>query len=98
MFGTQHLLKTNRNNSYSIVIHTAAVEMLSGVDAAKSFSRKPDIVADAVYAIITKSADQYTGQFFIDDEVLLHEGIADFDQYLSDPSKQFVFCYFNNIY
>lgn len=60
--------------------------MLSGVDAAKSFSRKPDIMADAAYSIITKRFDQYTGQFFIDDEILSREGITDFDQYLSDPS------------
>lgn len=69
-----------------LVIHTAAVEMLSGIDKAKSFSRKPDIMADAAYSIITKPADQYTGQFFIDDEILQKEGISDFDQYLSDPS------------
>lgn len=44
-------------------------------------------MADAAYAILTKSADRYTGQFFIDDEILEEEGIKDFDQYLSDPSK-----------
>lgn len=60
--------------------------MLCGVNEAKLFSRKTDIIADAAYAIITKSSDYYTGQFLIDDEVLQQEGIIDFDQYLSDPS------------
>ncbi|XP_050543767.1 hydroxysteroid dehydrogenase-like protein 2 [Daktulosphaira vitifoliae] len=70
------------------VIHTAAVEMLSGVDEAKKFSRKPEIMADAAYAIITKSFDNsLTGQFYIDDEVLKQEGILNIDQYLSDPTS-----------
>ncbi|XP_025406998.1 hydroxysteroid dehydrogenase-like protein 2 [Sipha flava] len=69
------------------VIHTAAVEMLSGIDGAKSFSRKPEIMADAAYSIITKSINHFNGQFLIDDEVLQQEGITDFNQYLSDPTK-----------
>ncbi|CAI6365114.1 unnamed protein product [Macrosiphum euphorbiae] len=69
------------------VIHTAAVEMLSGINEAKSYSRKPDIMADAAYSIITKPYDHYNGQFLIDDEVLKQEGIIDFDQYLSDPAN-----------
>lgn len=75
---------------FNTAIHTAAVEMLSGVDEAKKFSRKPDIMADAAYAIIIKPANHYSGQFFIDDEVLLQEGITDFNQYLSDPSMKFI--------
>jgi len=59
--------------------------MLSGVNKAKSFSRKTEIMADAAYSIIIKPVDQNTGQFFIDDEVLQQEGITDFDQYLTDP-------------
>lgn len=72
------------------MIHTAAVEMLSGKNKAKTFSRKPDIMADAAYAIITKTVNDYSGQFLIDDEVLQQEGVKDLDQYLSDPSKKFI--------
>lgn len=71
-----------------IVIHTAAVEMLSGINEAKSYSRKTDIMADAAYSIITKPYDHYNGQFLIDDEVLRQEGIINFDQYLSDPGMK----------
>lgn len=73
------------NILFFIVIHTAAVEMLSGINEAKSFSRKPEIMADAAYSIITKSINNFNGQFLIDDEVLQQEGITDFNQYLSDP-------------
>lgn len=65
--------------------------MLSGINKAKSCSRKTDIMADAAYSIIIKPADHCTGQFLIDDEVLLQEGITDFDQYLSDPSIIYIF-------
>jgi len=62
--------------------------MLSGINEAKSYSRKPDIMADAAYSIITKPFDHYNGHFLIDDEVLQQEGILDFDQYLSDPGMK----------
>lgn len=60
--------------------------MLSGSGNAKKLSRKPEIVADAAYAVLCKSVESCTGQFLIDDEVLLQEGITDMNQYLSDPS------------
>jgi citronellol/citronellal dehydrogenase len=44
-------------------------------------SRKPDIVADAARAILTRPAAQCTGNFFIDDEVLAEEGVSDLGPY-----------------
>lgn len=61
--------------------------MLSGSSDAKKLSRKPEIMADAAYAILCKSVENCTGQFLVDDDVLRQEGITDMDQYLSDPSK-----------
>lgn len=60
--------------------------MLSGSSNAKQFSRKPEIMADAAYAVLCRSVENCTGQFLIDDEVLQNEGITDMSQYLSDPS------------
>lgn len=67
------------------VIYTAAVEMLLGTESAK-FNRKPDIMADAAYAILTKDPKKVTGNFFIDDDVLFNEGIQNFDQYCVDST------------
>ncbi|GLH12398.1 Dehydrogenase/reductase SDR family protein 7-like [Gryllus bimaculatus] len=67
-------------------IDTAAMSMLAGRDAGSRF-RKPDIVADAAYAILTKESRSITGQFLIDDEVLKAEGITDFTQYAVDPAN-----------
>lgn len=67
-------------------IHTAAIEMLSGPDAAR-FSRKPEIMADAAYFILTKPSRSCTGNFFIDDDVLKSEGISDLTKYACDPSN-----------
>ena len=47
--------------------------------------RRPDIVADAAHAVLTRSSRQCTGNFFIDEEVLRQEGIADFARYAVDP-------------
>ena len=62
-------------------IATAAVKNLLGGESAVKHSRKPEIVADAAYYIITEPSDQCTGNFFIDDEVLMEHGITDLSHY-----------------
>jgi citronellol/citronellal dehydrogenase len=44
-------------------------------------SRKPGIVADAAYEIITSDSRALTGNFFIDEEILRLRGVTDFKQY-----------------
>ncbi|HLY52367.1 MAG TPA: NAD(P)-dependent oxidoreductase, partial [Steroidobacteraceae bacterium] len=51
-------------------IATAAVEFALGGPAMMRRSRKPEIVADAAHAILTRPARECTGRFFIDDSVL----------------------------
>ncbi len=60
--------------------------MLLGDEGVKG-SRKPEIMSDAAYSILTKPSNKITGQFFIDDEVLMDEGITDFEQYANVPGK-----------
>ncbi|XP_067886763.1 hydroxysteroid dehydrogenase-like protein 2 [Heterodontus francisci] len=64
-------------------IHTAAMDMLGGSDVS-SQCRKPDIMADAAYAIFCKPKS-FTGNFIIDEEFLKEQGIKDFDVYAVDP-------------
>ncbi|KAE8748343.1 hypothetical protein FOCC_FOCC004979 [Frankliniella occidentalis] len=66
-------------------IHTAAIEMLTGPDSARH-SRKPEIMADAAYHILTKPSRSCSGNFFIDDDVLKAEGVTDLTHYACDPS------------
>src|SRR5690606_5940092 len=51
-------------------IATAAVQNLLGGDALVKMSRTPDIIADAAYFILSRSAESCTGNFFIDEDVL----------------------------
>lgn len=67
-------------------IYTAAVEMLSGSSEAKKLSRTPEIMADSAYAVLSRSVENCTGQFLVDDDVLRQEGITDMSQYASDPT------------
>ncbi|XP_014608792.1 PREDICTED: hydroxysteroid dehydrogenase-like protein 2 [Polistes canadensis] len=67
-------------------IFTAAIEMLTGSDSS-NHSRKPDIVADAVYALICKDSRSVTGQFLVDEEILRKEGITDFKSYACNPDN-----------
>jgi citronellol/citronellal dehydrogenase len=63
------------------IIATAAVQNLLGGDAAMAKSRKPEIMADAAYAILTRPSRECTGNFFIDDDVLGQEGVTDLSSY-----------------
>uniref|UniRef100_W5M4X2 Hydroxysteroid dehydrogenase-like protein 2 n=1 Tax=Lepisosteus oculatus TaxID=7918 RepID=W5M4X2_LEPOC len=62
-------------------IHTAAMDMLGGSGVSKQ-CRKPEIMADAAYCILTKPKT-YSGNFTIDEDILKQEGIKEFDVYAS---------------
>jgi citronellol/citronellal dehydrogenase len=63
------------------IIATAAVQNLLGGDEAMARSRRPEIVADAAQAILTRAAPECNGNCFIDDEVLAEAGITDLSAY-----------------
>jgi citronellol/citronellal dehydrogenase len=66
-------------------IATAAVQNLLGGDMLMQMSRKPEIVADAAYYILSSPSAECTGNFFIDEQVLQEQGITDLDQYAVVP-------------
>ncbi len=70
------------------VIATSAVRNLLGGKSAIKHSRKPEIVADAAYIILTKPSTECTGNFFIDDEVLIENGITDLSKYSTVPNEK----------
>ena len=72
------------------VIATAAVQNLLGGDEVVRRSRKPEIVADAAYAILTKPSREFTGRFCIDEEVLREEGVEDFSVYAVEPGMELI--------
>lgn len=53
-------------------------------------ARKPAIVADAAYAILTSDSRSVTGNFFIDENVLREHGITDFAQYAQSPDAKLI--------
>ncbi|NXK47823.1 HSDL2 protein, partial [Chauna torquata] len=70
-------------------IHTAAMDMLGGSGIEKQ-CRKTDILADAAYCILTKPKS-FTGNFIIDEDLLIEEGVKDFDVYAIAPGASQVF-------
>ena len=70
------------------VIATAAVQNLLGGDEAMRRCRKPEIMADAAHAILTKDSRAFTGNFLIDDEILSAEGVTDLDSYAMTPGEE----------
>jgi citronellol/citronellal dehydrogenase len=64
-------------------IATAAVEVY--FPQALASSRKPEIMADAAYVILTRDSRSTTGNFYIDDEVLREAGVTDLERYAVTP-------------
>ena len=67
------------------LIDTAAVRNLLGGEKMVAMSRKPQIMGDAVYHILSKQPAECTGNLFLDEEVLQKEGVTDFNQYAITP-------------
>jgi citronellol/citronellal dehydrogenase len=72
------------------VIATAAVQNLLGGAEVIRRSRKPEIVADAAHAILTKPSREFTGNFCVDEQVLRAEGVDDFSGYVVEPGMELV--------
>ena len=69
-------------------IATAAVSnVLAGEEAFKN-CRKPEILAETAYRVLTKPAARFSGNFLIDDTFLASEGVTDFDQYAVEPGHE----------
>jgi citronellol/citronellal dehydrogenase len=70
------------------LIATAAVQNLLGGDQAMTRARRPELYADAVYAVITRTSRDCTGNAFLCEDVLAAEGVTDFGQYAYQPGAE----------
>jgi citronellol/citronellal dehydrogenase len=68
-------------------INTAALAMLGGFVSPEQ-CRKPEIVSDAAYIILSKNSKECSGNFFIDENVLRNEGVKDFEKYAVKPGSK----------
>ena len=69
-------------------IDTAAVKNLLGGEALAQMSRKPEIIADAAHYIFSQPAEDCTGNFFIDEQVMAMAGVTDLTKYAVNPDKK----------
>lgn len=68
-------------------IATAATKMLGGEEMMKH-SRKPEIMADAAYYMLTRPARRFTGRFLTDEQALTEAGYSDFSIYSVTPGEK----------
>lgn len=68
------------------LIATAAVGMTAG-DAGLAVARKPAIMADAAYALLTERERFANDVCWLDETALRHIGVTEFDGYANDPSQ-----------
>jgi len=64
-------------------IATSALQLIPGVDLGRT--RKPEILADAAWLVLTSDPKTTTGRFFIDDALLAEHGITDLERYSVTP-------------
>lgn len=67
------------------LIATAAVRNLLGGDEAMARSRRPELYADAAYAVITRPSRECSGHMFLCEDVLAEAGVTDLDKYTFVP-------------
>ena len=67
------------------IIATAAIAVNFPPELLKA-ARKPSIVADAAYQILTSNSKEDTGNFYVDEEVLIKHGATNLDAYACEPS------------
>jgi citronellol/citronellal dehydrogenase len=70
------------------IIATAALQMIPAVQPQRG--RKPGIMADAAWHILTRDSRTCTGNFFIDDEVLAQAGVTDLSGYAMTPGAELI--------
>jgi citronellol/citronellal dehydrogenase len=70
------------------LVATAAVQNLLGGDEAMAKARKPEVYADAAYAIFNKPAREYTGNTVLCEDVLLESGVTDLSVYDCVPGSE----------
>lgn len=69
------------------LVATAAIEFAVGSREMFEQSRKPVIMADAVYEILCTENGALSGQQLIDEELLKERGVTDFTNYAHNPAK-----------
>ena len=73
------------------MIHTSAVRNILGstlADKGLSQCRKPEIMGDAAYIILTQDSKKFTGNMCVDDSVILASGKTNLDEYLAMPDAK----------
>jgi len=72
------------------IMATAAIQNLLGGEAALRQARRPEMMADAAWHILTRPSRECTGNFFIDEMVLRQAGVENFDGYAVTPGAELI--------
>ena len=60
-------------------------------ESLRKYCRKPSIMSDAGYVMITQDSKDFSGQFCFDDDVLQEKaGVTDFDSYAEEPGNPLI--------
>ncbi|WP_423237024.1 SDR family oxidoreductase [Burkholderia multivorans] len=69
-------------------IATSAIRFALGGDEGMRQSRLSDVMADAAYALFHRPSRQFTGELYLDEQILREEGVSSFEAYRADPTAE----------
>jgi len=72
------------------IIATAAIQNLLGGQPAMQRARRPEIVAEAAWHILTRPSRECSGNFWLDEDVLRTAGVGDFASYAVTPGEDLI--------
>jgi citronellol/citronellal dehydrogenase len=70
------------------MVATAAVQNLLGGEEAMKRARTPAIYSDSAHAVLVRPSRECTGNFFLCEDVLVEEGVTDFESYAAAPGAE----------
>ena len=70
------------------LVATAAVQNLLGGDEAMARARRPEVYADAAYAILNRPSRECSGNAFLCEDVLVEDGVTDLSPYSYVPGAE----------
>lgn len=68
-----------------MAVFTSAVEAITGTESF-NYSRKPEIMGDAAYAILIRNPRHCSGNFYLDEKLLNAVGVTDLTSYACNPA------------
>lgn len=82
------------SSQWAVATHLDCDQRAQTRSPGRGSARKPEIMADAAFHILTQASKSTTGQSFLDEQVLRGAGIRNFEGYAMTPGSEPILNFF----